>query len=215
MSEPTLLASAESLRRFYRQPGRGALDKEVDHLDGHCRDFIAHAPFCVLATSDGAGRVDVSPKGGPPGFVAVLDDHHLAVPDMAGNNRLDSLGNIVARSAVSLLFMVPRVGETFRVVGNASVSTTPGVLVRCQVGELTPRVAVVVEVTTAYLHCAKALRRSGLWEPDRWPEIADMAPSGQMLRDHTRSTRTAEEVQRSLDEGYATATWAMGGTAEG
>lgn len=214
MSEAGTLTSVADLRGVYRQPGQGAIDKEIDHLDDHCREFIAHAPFCVLATSDGAGRVDVSPKGGPPGFVSVLDDHHLAVPDMAGNNRLDSLGNIVAGTAVSLLFMVPRVGETFRVVGNAIVSTTPHVLGRCRVGELTPHVAIVVEVTTAYLHCAKALRRSGLWEPDRWPEVADMTSTARMLRDHTRSTRTAEEYQRALDEGYATNTWAMGGVAE-
>ncbi|MGH9101167.1 MAG: MSMEG_1061 family FMN-dependent PPOX-type flavoprotein, partial [Acidimicrobiales bacterium] len=178
-------------------------------------DFIAHAPIFVLATSDGSGRVDVSPKGGPAGFVSVLDDHHLAFADMAGNNRLDSLQNVVACDAVSLLFFVPGVGETLRVVGKASVSTTPEVLERCSLGQMAARIAVVVEVTTAYLHCAKALKRSGLWEPDRWPEIADMAPPAQMLRDHTGTPRATEEVQRALDESYATATWAMGGIAGG
>src|SRR3954466_5797293 len=104
-ADPTI-ETVEALREVYRPPAQRSLDKEVDHLDAHCRDFIAHAPFVVLATSNGDGRVDVSPKGGPPGFVVVLDDHHLAVPDMSGNNRLDSLQNIVAAGSASLLFLV-------------------------------------------------------------------------------------------------------------
>jgi PPOX class probable FMN-dependent enzyme len=201
------------LRTLYRRPGQGSLDKEVGHLDAHCRDFIAHAPFAVLATTDGDGRVDTSPKGGPPGFVSVLDDAHLAIPDMAGNNRLDSLGNIVRCGAVSVLFMVPQVGETLRVVGMGSLSTAPEVLGRCQVERMVPNVAIVVQVTTAYIHCAKALRRSGLWEPERWPDVTDMASPACMLRDHMRLERTADEMQQYLDEAYVRTTWAMGGAA--
>src|SRR5579862_4825454 len=92
------LQDVDDLRRLYRPPAQANLDKEVHHLDGHCRDYIAHSPFAVLGTTDGAGRVDTSPKGGPPGFATVLDEHHLAIPDMAGNNRIDSLRNIVRRS---------------------------------------------------------------------------------------------------------------------
>ena len=204
--------SEAELRTIYREPGQASLDKEVDHLDDHCRDFIAHAPFVVLATTDGAGRVDTSPKGGPPGFVAVLDDVTLGIPDMSGNNRLDSLTNIVTCDAVSLLFMVPRVGETLRVVGSATLSATPGVLSRCPVEGMSPNVAIVVHVTTAYIHCAKALRRSGLWEPERWPDTADMASPACMMRDHMKLERTTDEMQEFLDEAYATTTWAMGGS---
>src|SRR4029077_19537845 len=133
------------LREIYRLPKQRSLDKEVDHLDPHCRDFIRHAPFVGLATSAADGRIDVSPKGGPAGFVVVLDDHHLAIPDMAGNNRLDSMRNIVEGGVVALLFLIPGVDETLRVNGRAGISVDPDVLGRCPVGELRPNVAVVVE----------------------------------------------------------------------
>ncbi len=207
----TTIRSVDGLREVYRPPAQRSLDKEVDHLDAHCRDFLAHAPFVVLASSDGDGRVDVSPKGGPAGFVAVLDDHHLAVPDMAGNNRLDSLRNIVAGGAVSLLCMIPGVDETLRVVGTASVSVDEGVLDRCPVDGMRPNVAIVVDVTTAFIHCAKALRRSALWNPDAWPDVSDMATPACMLHDHIGLEATVEESSRLLEAGYAATTWKMGG----
>jgi PPOX class probable FMN-dependent enzyme len=215
MEQPTAsaLGSVAELRAVYREPSQTSLEKEVGHLDVHCRDYIAHAPFAVLATTDGKGRVDASPKGGPPGFVAVLDDRHLAIPDMAGNNRLDSLQNIVSCPAVSVLFLVPGVGETLRVVGDAVVTRDEAVLEACRVGELLPNVAIVVEMRTAYIHCAKALRRSGIWETARWADISDMATPACMMRDHKKSTQTTEEVQAALDHSYATTTWAMGGKA--
>lgn len=210
-----LLGDEDALRGVYRPPAQVNLDKEVAYLDGHCRDFIAHAPFAVLATTDGSGRVDTSPKGGPPGFATVLDAHRLAIPDMNGNNRIDSLRNIVRSPGVSLLFLIPGIGETLRVVGRASVSTEPGLLDRCGFADLRPNVAIVVEVTTAFIHCAKALRRSGLWDPDRWPDTSDMATPACMFRDHMRLPESPEETQEMLDEAYASGTWAMGPAADG
>jgi uncharacterized protein len=206
------LTSVDELRSVYRPPAARSLDKEVDHLDGHCRDFIAHAPFVVMASASGEGAVDVSPKGGPPGFVAVLDDHRLAIPDMSGNNRLDSMRNIVGGGAVALLFMVPGTDETLRVNGAASITTDPVVLEHCPVGGLRPHVAIVVEVRTAFIHCAKALRRAGLWQPGEWPDTSDMATPACMLRDHIGLDASVDEAQRALDEGYAATTWAVGGT---
>src|SRR3954469_9234885 len=156
MIESTTLTSAADLRDHYRPPAARSLDKEVDHLDDHCRDFIAHAPFVVLASVAADGRVDVSPKGGPAGFVVVLDDHRLAIPDMAGNNRLDSMSNIVSAGAVALLFMVPGVDETMRVNGVASISVDPDVLARCPINDMPAHAAIVVTVHTAFIHCAKA-----------------------------------------------------------
>jgi PPOX class probable FMN-dependent enzyme len=205
-----VLKDEAALRRIYSPPAQSNLDKEVAFLDRHCRDFIAHAPFAVLGTADGLGRVDTSPKGGPPGFAIVLDDRHLAIPDMNGNHRIDSLRNIVRCPGVSLLFLIPGVGETLRVVGRAIVSTEPSVLEQCRIETLVPNVAVVVEVTTAYIHCAKALRRSGLWEPTRWPDTMDMATPACMFRDHMRLPGTTAEVQEFLDDAYAEGTWAMG-----
>jgi PPOX class probable FMN-dependent enzyme len=192
-------------------PGQRSLDKEVDHLDRHCRDFIAHAPFLVLASSNSTGAVDASPKGGPPGFVAVLDDHRVAVPDMAGNNRLDSMRNIVDGGSVALLFMVPGTDETLRVNGRATITTDPTVLDQCPLGELRANVAIVVDVHMAFIHCAKALRRSSLWQPDEWPDTSDMATPACMLKDHIGLDGTVEDSQRALDASYAATTWKVGG----
>jgi uncharacterized protein len=210
-STPAPIESEAGLRQIYRMPKQRSLDKEVDHLDAHCRDFIAHAPFVVLATAADDGTVDVSPKGGPAGFVAVLDDHRLAIPDMSGNNRLDSMGNIVSGDGVvALLFMVPGTDETMRVNGRASISVDRDVLDRCPVDGMDANVAIVVEVRTAFIHCAKALRRSGLWQPDRWPDTSDMATPACMLNDHI-GLGDAELSAQALEEGYALTTWAMGG----
>lgn len=214
MDGGNVLSDDAALRRVYSAPAQSNLDKEVGFLDRHCRDFIAHSPFAVLGTTDGSGRVDTSPKGGPPGFASVLDDRRLAIPDMNGNNRIDSMRNIVRCPSVSLLFLIPGIGETLRVVGRAAVSTDPSVLERCHIDTLVPNVAVVVEVTTAYIHCAKALRRSGLWDPARWPDTDDMATPACIFRDHMRLTESPAEVQEFLDEAYAEGTWAMGPPAE-
>ena len=210
MDDAHTLDDEAALRQVYRPPGQISLDKEIGFLDRHCRDFIAHAPIAILGSTDGSGRVDTSPKGGPPGFVAVLDDHRLAIPDMNGNRRLDSLRNIVQSPGVSLLFLVPGIGETLRVVGRASVSTDPEVLEQCGFDSLVPNVAIVVEVETAFIHCAKALRRSGLWEPQRWPDTSDMATPACMLRDHSEMEVSVPQVQEILDQSYAVGTWAMG-----
>lgn len=212
MTAAPQIGSLEALREHYRTPAQRSLDKEVDHLDVHCRDFIAHAPFVVLATVSGDGRVDTSPKGGPAGFVAVLDDHTLAVPDMSGNNRLDSMSNIVTAGGASLLFLVPGTDETLRVVGRASLSVEDAVLDACPVDGMRPNVAIVLDVQTAYIHCAKALRRSGLWEPERWPDATTMASPACMLRDHVGLDTTVEQTAAALEASYQASTWAMGGT---
>jgi uncharacterized protein len=205
------IRTVAELRSVYRPPAPRSLDKEVDRLDEHCRDFLAHCPFVVLASTSNDGRVDASPRGGPPGFVAVLDDHRLAIPDMAGNNRLDSMRNIVKGGAVALLCMVPGIDETMRVNGLATVSTDPSVLECCPVGTLRPHVAIVVDVRTAFIHCAKALRRAALWRAEEWPEIADMATPACMLKDHIGLDGTVEDSQRFLEASYAKTTWRVGG----
>jgi len=210
MATPTRIDSETGLREIYRPPKQRSVDKEVDHLDAHCRDFIAHAPFVVLASSAAGGSVDVSPKGGPAGFVAVLDDHRLAIPDMSGNNRLDSMRNIVSDGAVALLFMVPGTDETMRVNGRATISTDQAVLDRCPIDGMDPNVAIVVEVTTAFIHCAKALRRGGIWHPERWPDTSDMATPACMLNDHI-GLGDVYLSEQALEASYAKTTWAMGG----
>src|SRR3954447_3242660 len=212
MTGDATIESVPGLREVYAEPRRPSLDKEVDHLDVHCRDFIAHAPFLTMATATADGtRLDVSPKGGPAGFVHVLDDHHLSIPDMAGNNRLDSMRNIVEGGRVALLFMVPGVDETMRVNGTARVTTEPEILDACPTAGKRPNACIVVEVETAFIHCAKALKRSGLWDPARWPDASDMATPACMLRDHIGLPGTVEQSQARLDESYAATTWEVGG----
>ena len=206
-----VIATRDDLEAAYRRPAQRSLDKEVDHLDRHCRDYIRHAPFMILSTSDASGRADVSPKGGPAGFVAVLDDHRLAVPDLSGNNRLDSLHNIVERSGVALLFLVPGIDETLRVNGWAAISTEPAVLDACVVAGKSPNVAIVVEVETAYIHCAKALRRGSVWQPEGWPDTSGMATPACMLRDHVELEATVDETAAFLEENYRATLWEVGG----
>jgi PPOX class probable FMN-dependent enzyme len=212
MTGEMAIQSVQDLRGIYRDPSRPSLDKEVDHLDVHCRDFIAHSPFLTLATAtaDG-GRLDVSPKGGPAGFVHVLDDHRLSIPDMSGNNRLDSMRNIVEGGRVALLLMIPGVEETMRVNGTAHITTDASILDASPIAGKRPNACIVVHVESAFIHCAKALKRSGLWDTDRWPDARDMATPACMLRDHIGLSMTVEESQARLDESYAATTWAVGG----
>ena len=156
------LDSVGDLRSVYRQPARGAIDKVIHQLDTHCRDFIAKAPFFLLSTADGHGTCDGSPKGGPPGFVRVLDDRHLAWADFAGNNRLDSFQNLVGNDSVALLFLIPGLDETLRVNGTAALVTDPELCVELAIEGKPARVVVAVTVGEVYIHCAKALRRVAL-----------------------------------------------------
>ena len=154
------------MRALYAAPVERALRKELDHLDRHCRRFIAYSPFVVLATADADGRQDATPRGGDPGFVHVADDHTLLLPDRPGNNRLDSLANLTQWPEVGLLFMVPGVDETLRVNGTAELRDDPDLTGRFAASGRSPRIVVQITVRQAYLHCAKALMRSRLWDPD-------------------------------------------------
>src|SRR3954470_21111977 len=154
-----VVTSISGLREHYREPATTSVQKEVGHLDRHCRDFIAHATFAVLSTAGADGRCDVSPKGGPAGFAVVLDDHRLAIPDLIGNNRLDSLQNIVENPNIAALFLVPGLDETLRVNGKGYVVLDDDVLDACVVHDRRPKSAIGIDVEVAYIHCAKALRR--------------------------------------------------------
>ena len=205
------ITSAEGLREIYRQPGRPAIEKVIDHLDANCRTFIAHSPFLTMATAGADGRCDVSPKGGPPGFVAVLDDKRLAIPDLSGNNRLDSLQNLVENSGIGLLLLVPGMGETLRVNGTATVTTAEEVLDACALRDVRPKVAIVVEVEEVYLHCAKALRRAALWRPDEWPDASRVPSAASIYKDHIGLDVPTEALAESLEESYSQTLWEPGG----
>ena len=199
-----VITDLAELRALAGEPHELARKKQIDHLDEHCRGFIAHAPFVLIATSDAAGHCDVSPKGDAPGFVQVLDDHHLVIPDRVGNKRFDGMRNILENPHIGLLFLVPGRGETLRVNGRAALVRDPEILATMDVMGKRPLLAIGVEVEEAFLHCAKAFKRSGLWEPARWPDLADLASSACMFRDHSRAAMTVEEMAARIDEGYRT-----------
>ena len=211
MTPERTIDSVDGLREIYRKPGRPAIDKVIDHLDENCRIFIAHSPFLTMATADAAGRCDVSPKGGPPGFVTVLDDKHLAIPDLSGNNRLDSLQNLVHNDGIGLLLLVPGMDETLRVNGTATITTAEEVLDACALRDVRPKVAIVVEVEEVYLHCAKALRRAALWRPDAWPDATEVPNAGCIYKDHLGLDMPAEALSERLEESYEQTLWRAGG----
>jgi uncharacterized protein len=198
-----VLASADELAALYGAPVEAVTNKIIDRLDSHCRDFIARAPFVLVATADADGNCDVSPKGGGPGFVQVLDEQRLAIPDAPGNKLVYSLRNIVHTGRVGLLFLIPGLDETLRVNGRACVSRDPALLERCAGEGKPPRLAVGVEVEEAFLHCAKAFKRSALWRPDEWPETDGLARAAQIWRDHMALDMTTQEVQEFVDDDYA------------
>ena len=182
--DPYAITTTAELREIYREPTERSILKEQRRLDPHCRDFIARSPFMLIASASTRGDCDVSPKGGPPGFVRVLDDLRLAVPDATGNNRLDSMQNILENPRVGLLFLIPRLRETLRVNGRAVLTRDPALIEGMATGGKPARLALVVTVEAAYLHCAKCMIRSALWDPDSWPEADDLPSAAAILSDH-------------------------------
>jgi PPOX class probable FMN-dependent enzyme len=196
------IATGEELRDCYPQPLERSLRKSLTALDAHMRRFISLSPFLCLGTS-GAGGADVTPRGDAPGFVHVLDDHTLLIPDWPGNNRLDSLTNLVTNPNVGLLFFIPGVNETLRINGVGQITMEPALLERWTVNGKHPRSAMRVTVREAYLHCAKALMRSRLWQDDYRIERAELPTYAQMLKDQNVTTESVEELQAAIDESYA------------
>jgi PPOX class probable FMN-dependent enzyme len=164
--------------------------------------FIEKSPFMLIASSDANGQVDVSPKGDPPGFVQVLDEKTLAIPDRVGNRRADSLTNILHNSKVGLLFVIPGKQETLRINGDAVIVRDAWLRERLAHQEKVPDFAIVVTVEEAYMHCAKCFIRSKVWEPESWLDFSDLAPLARVLIDHTQLNCTVDELQEIIDDSY-------------
>lgn len=204
-----VIADVAGLREHYAAAHPAVHRKQIDHVDAAAREVIALAPFVAVGTHGPRGG-DVSPRGGPPGFVAVLDDHRLALGDLAGNRRLDTYENVLADPRVGLLFLVPGMGETLRVNGRACLTTDPEVLDACAFEGTRPHVALGVEVEEVFLHCAKAFRRSRLWDPATWPDAADRPSAGRIFRDHAGIDAAPEVIDADLEAGYELTMWLPG-----
>jgi PPOX class probable FMN-dependent enzyme len=193
------------LRKLYSGASERAVKKEIPALDVHAIQFIRLSPFVVIASGDAQGQQDSSPRGGGPGFVKVLDAQTLLIPDAPGNNRLDTLENIVANGHLGLLFLVPGFDETLRINGRAVLSTDPQDLNLCADARRTPTVAIRVSVASVYLHCAKSLMRSKLWDASLHVARSQMPTMGEMLRDQVRQFKNEDidvEPQAQMLERY-------------
>jgi hypothetical protein len=198
---PDRISSQDELREHFGAPLPRSLYKQMDRLDKHCRHFISLSPFLILASSSERGA-DASPKGDAPGFVAVIDDHTILIPDRPGNNRVDSLTNIVDNPSVGLLFLVPGIGETLRINGQARITTDTALLEPLAVRGKTPRTGLIVEIKEVYLHCAKALIRSKLWEAETKVERSCFPTFGRILADQTSEIDDVEEADRAINQAY-------------
>ncbi|MGV8996566.1 MAG: pyridoxamine 5'-phosphate oxidase family protein [Parvibaculaceae bacterium] len=193
-----IMQDEAALRTVYPNASGGAVDKQLAALEQHSRRFIELSPFVCIGTSRPDGLADVSPRGGEPGFIHVLDDTHLAMPDRPGNNRLDTLTNIAHTPAVGLLFFLPGFEEMLRVNGVATLTTEQALMDRFVVNGKPPRSVMVIEVQEVYFHCTKALRRSELWNPEKHVPRETMPSFGQIMRDQMKFLMPAKIVDMAL-----------------
>jgi PPOX class probable FMN-dependent enzyme len=177
--------------------------KIINHIDAHCRAWIARCPFIVIASINGSGAMDVSPKGDPPGFVQVLDQHTLAIPDRLGNHRGDTFLNVLENPNVGIVFVVPKRREVVRVSGTAQVARDPDLLAMMAVHGKRPDLALVVRVREAFFHCGKAMIRSGMWEPELWGPIEGLPSYAQAMKDHGKLERTLDDLERAVAQNEA------------
>ncbi len=197
----TKLETAEALREIYGHAEGRALTKQLEKLEKHSKRFIELSPFLVMATSRPDGLADASPKGDHSGFVQVLDDHNIAIPDRPGNSRLDTMENLLANPAIGLIFFIPGVNETLRINGFAEIRYYADLLERFIFNGKPPIAVYVITVKEVYLHCAKALMRSKLWSPDAQTPERPIPTMGQMIKEQTGSTGPVES-QAEMEANY-------------
>jgi uncharacterized protein len=190
------------LRSLYAPAKERSVKKQLSELEIHCKNFIALAPLVVLSSCGSSGELDASPRGGPPGFVKVLNSHTILIPDASGNNRLDTLENIVHTGKLGLLFLVPGVDETLRVNGEARLSIRTDLLALFQGDNKPPKLVIELKVREAYLHCAKALMRSRLWDATLHVARSTMPSMGEMMRSQIGGDGPAE-TQEEMVARYA------------
>jgi PPOX class probable FMN-dependent enzyme len=195
------IPDGSALRAHFGQVSPMAEKKVLFRLDAHCRRFIELSPFLVIATADADGRVDASPRGDPPGFVRVLDDTTLLLPDRPGNNRVDSFGNLLSNPGVGIIFFLPGVEETLRVNGTAVATTDMGLLAGSDMNGKVPKTGMLVRVQEAFFHCAKALKRSRLWDPAAQIERSAFPSLGRILADQQKVPDVAE-LEARLEVAY-------------
>ncbi|BCH17279.1 pyridoxamine 5'-phosphate oxidase family protein [Mesorhizobium sp. L-2-11] len=196
-----VITSEEQLRTVLGAPTDRAVAKIVRVIDEHARRFIAHAPFVFVASAGADGMLDVSPKGDPAGFVKVLDERTLAIPDRPGNRRLDTFRNVLSNPNVGLIFVIPGVTYTLRVSGRALIVRDAELREAMAVNRKLPEHILVIEISHVLSHCPKCMVRSGLWQPEAWPDTSNVPSFAEMLVAHGKLAETVEEMQTIIDTG--------------
>jgi uncharacterized protein len=198
-----VITTHDELRAILGTPGEGAVRKDIGRIDPHGRAYIARSPFALVGTADASGRCDVSPRGDAPGFALVVDEHTLALPERPGNRRGDTLTNVIDNPEIGILFLVPGIEETLRINGRARVVRDAALRERMTAQGRAPALAIVVDVREAYFHCAKAFRRSKLWDPAGHAARDELATLGEVMRDQLcLRDITSEQLDAGLEKDY-------------
>ncbi len=199
-----VITTRQRLREIVPEPAQPIVDKVIDHIDDVCRRFIAASPFAVIATRGTDGMMDLSPKGDPAGFVTVLDDKTLIIPDRLGNRRVDSFENLLTNPEIGMIFVIPGYGYTLRVSGTGCIIRDAGLQEKLAVNGKAPDLLLVVQVKEAFMHCAKSITRSSLWQSDAWPDTKGVPSLAEAMVSHGELSRTVAEQQAVIDTDFDT-----------
>jgi PPOX class probable FMN-dependent enzyme len=203
IDDMTYLSDVSELRPLYNNPSVMVIEKQIDRIDPHCRNFIGRSPLVMVSSIDPLRGMDISPRGDPPGFVKILDEHHLAIPDRPGNNRLDTIENLLANPNIGLLFMIPGIAEVLRINGTARLTGAPPLLESMAVNGTSPKLAIVVKVSEVFLHCARAFMRARLWSDDYRLERRQLPTLGRMIVEQAKSAElTVEAAEARIEAAY-------------
>ncbi|MBB6452368.1 hypothetical protein HNQ94_000813 [Salirhabdus euzebyi] len=194
------IKSEDELREILGTPSKLVENKVITYLDGNCIEFLAKSPFLVMSTANENGACDASPRGDAPGFVHVLDEKHLVIPERPGNKRIDSMRNILTNPSVGLIFIIPGLEETLRINGRAEIIKDEELLQKMEAQGKIPLLGICVEVEECFIHCAKAFKRSKLWDPESWTNQKNLPSPAKILSEHAKIPN--QEVQKLLQESY-------------
>lgn len=195
-----IITTVEQLREVIGYPSHRVTDIAIPKLDKHCRAFIAKSPLVFIASSDASGNMDISPKGDPPGFVQILDNNTIIIPDRPGNRRADTFENILENPQVGLFFLVPGKGETLRISGSAMIVRDAHLRESMAINGKIPEFALVVNIKEAFFHCAKCMLRSKIWQSEQWQSIDDLPSLAQTMVDAANLKESVEEIEALIEQ---------------
>ena len=199
-----VISSIDEIRQVLREPMPSIAVKAIDHIDGVCRAIITKSPFIVMASADGRGYPDISPKGDPEGFVRILDEKHLVIPDRPGNRRVDTFQNLLQNPYLAIIFLIPGKGETLRVTGECRIVRDLSLRQSMSVKGRVPEFAVVLHVERVLIHCPKCVIRGGLWDPESWPDSSNTPGIGEAMVAHAKLDVTPDELhEEAVKDGTA------------